>query len=69
MTQNPWCGPISQARCLLYDESREFVRRSTNSPFEAIVTTILLSAAIEIDVALLRAVAGARPHRRLSRAR
>ncbi len=69
MTQNPWCGPISQARSLLYDESREFVRRSTNSPFEALVTTILLSAAIEVDVALLRAVAGCRAPQRQSAAR
>jgi hypothetical protein len=57
VTRNPWCAPINSLRDVLYDETRPQVHDS-RSLFEGIVKATILTAAIEIDVALLRALAG-----------
>jgi hypothetical protein len=57
MTRNPWCAPINTLHDVLYDETRPYVHDSS-SLFEGIVKATILTAAIEIDVALLRALAG-----------
>jgi hypothetical protein len=56
MTRNPWCAPINTLRDAFYDETRPYVCDS-NSLFEGIVKATILTAAIEIDVALLRGLA------------
>jgi hypothetical protein len=53
----PLCAPIDRLRDVLYYEDREFVRGS-DSVFEATVKFVVVGAALEIDVALLRAAAG-----------
>jgi hypothetical protein len=57
IAEKPLCAPIDRLRDALYDESREFVRGS-NSVFEAIVKSVVVGAAIEIDLAVLRVAAG-----------
>jgi len=57
MTRNPWCAPIDTVRDVLYDETRPFVLDSS-SLFEGIVKAAFVTAAIEIDTALLRRIVG-----------
>jgi hypothetical protein len=57
MTRNPWCAPIDTLRDVMYDETRRYVH-DFSSQLEGIVKATMVTAAIEIDVALLRALAG-----------
>lgn len=57
MTRHPWCVPINTVRDVLYDETRPYVLDSS-SLLEGIVKAVFVTAAIEIDTALLRGIAG-----------